>query len=52
MLEYEELLGYVKKYQLRGRFDVVSFCMGYCGKLDESHYKMIEEMYLDGIVKD
>lgn len=50
-LTYAELLEYVKRYQLQGRFDVVSFCMGYCGKLDNAHYKMIEEMYLDGIIK-
>ena len=51
-LTYNELLGYVQKYQLQGRFDAVSFCMGYCGKLDKEHYEMIEKMYLDGIIKD
>lgn len=51
-LTYEELMGYVKRYQLQGRFDVVSYCMGYCGHLDEKHYYMIEQLYLDGIIKE
>ena len=51
-LTYSELVDYVKRYQLQGRFDAVSFCMGYCGKLDQTHYDMIAKMYLDGIIKD
>lgn len=51
-LTYDNLLAKVKEYHLQCRFDIVSFCMGYCGKLDKSHYDMIQKMYIDGIIKD
>ena len=51
-LTYNELIEYAEKYQFYGRFEAVSFCMGYCGKLDKEHFNMIEQMYLDGIIRE
>lgn len=51
-LTYEELLKKVEKYNLDCRYSVVSFCMGYLGKLDDEHFNMINKMYVNGIINE
>ena len=50
-LLYSDFVSYIKKYHLKNRFDAVSFCMGYCGKLDNEHFDMIEKMFINGIIE-
>lgn len=51
-LTYEMLLSKVQEYHFQTCLDLVAYCMGWYGQLDQTHFDMIMKMHRNGIIKE
>lgn len=49
---YNEIKKFVEEYNLKTRFNVVAFCVGYYSAVNSDIFDVINQLYLDEIIKE